>query len=71
VADHVREACGDPLFELFLVNICDNSNFNSKPDNVYFYFLKSDPDGLYAKMTPIQADVCRSNKINIPYRSSA
>lgn len=49
VADHVREACGDVLFELFL----------------------TDPDGLYAKMTPIQADVCRSNKIYIPYRSSA
>lgn len=49
VADHVKEACGDQLFEMFL----------------------GDPDGLYAKMTPIQADVCRSNKINLPYRSAS
>ncbi|CAF0829219.1 unnamed protein product [Brachionus calyciflorus] len=49
VADHVREAMGDQLFESFLV----------------------DSDGFYARMTPIQADVCRSNRVHIPYRSSA
>ncbi|RNA14190.1 hypothetical protein BpHYR1_002495 [Brachionus plicatilis] len=37
----------------------------------FFEAFLTDPDGLYARMTAIQADVCRSNKVNIPYRSNA
>jgi hypothetical protein len=28
-----------------------------------------DSDGLYSKMTAVQADVCRSNKVFLPYRT--
>ncbi|XP_064624943.1 armadillo-like helical domain containing protein 1 isoform X1 [Lineus longissimus] len=44
VDDHVKDAMGDVLYEMFITN----------------------PETLYVNMNPIQADVLRSNKVNIP-----
>lgn len=69
VADHVKEAMGELLFESFLVNF-QIKFCVPKLRNLHIQ-IKMDPDGLYARMTAIQADVCRSNKVHIPYRSLA
>jgi len=69
VADHVKEAMGEALYVKFLVKsqifITDYKELN-----INIISVKADPDGLYSKMTPIEADVCRSNKVRIPYRSA-
>ena len=33
---------------------------------MHVFVLQKNPDELYVKLTPIQADVLSSNKINIP-----
>ena len=45
VYEHVRNALGEQLFDIF----------------------QRDPDGFYAQLSPIQADVCRSNRVHMSF----
>lgn len=65
--DSQRQA--SKTLELFIRNfpIVTDHVKEAMGDQLFEQYLL-DSDSFYSKMTPIQADVCRSNKVELPYR---